>query len=394
MSEAIYIQHSQDLTRMELTAYDYENTFQKILADHPDLLAGDQINPGAPRKWLLIKREAGIPSEQGGNGHWSLDHLFIDQDAIPTLVEVKLKHNRELRRIVVGQMMDYAANAVAYWPDDTLKDYFYQTCRKNNNQDPQAVLAEFLEGNSEDLNDEEKFWQAAVENLRDGNVRLIFVADRIPPELQRIVEFLNERMLPTEVLALELRHYSGGDFSTHIPRVLGLTANAQIAKNSGIAAKPRKSKKWNEATLLEDASSKMDSAHVASLRKALELFKTGGFDKIDWGTGASDGSCSPKYMTISKKAPITLWSDGTLSIKLGWFYENPVEEAFRIKFQTNLQQAGLPYECGYNQIINVPVETWGQWIDQLLEVLRSAAEEVLRQETIKQQEQTLLRQVP
>jgi hypothetical protein len=37
----------------------------------------------------LIKREKSIPAEDNGSGRWSVDHLFVDQDGIPTLVEVK-----------------------------------------------------------------------------------------------------------------------------------------------------------------------------------------------------------------------------------------------------------------------------------------------------------------
>ena len=37
----------------------------------------------------MLSREVGVPGEEGGPGRWSLDHLLLDQDAIPTLVEVK-----------------------------------------------------------------------------------------------------------------------------------------------------------------------------------------------------------------------------------------------------------------------------------------------------------------
>jgi hypothetical protein len=40
-----------------------------------------------------------------------------------------------------------------------------------------------------------------------GNVRLVFISDAIPDGLKVIVEFLNERMTPTEVLAVEVRQY-------------------------------------------------------------------------------------------------------------------------------------------------------------------------------------------
>jgi len=59
-------------------------------------------------------------SEEGGDC-WFVDHLLIDQDGIPTLVEVKRSTDTRIRREVVGQMLDYAANAVVYWPVETIK---------------------------------------------------------------------------------------------------------------------------------------------------------------------------------------------------------------------------------------------------------------------------------
>ena len=41
------------------------------------------------RKWIIIKREKGIPDRPDAGDRWSVDHLLIDQDAVPTLVEVK-----------------------------------------------------------------------------------------------------------------------------------------------------------------------------------------------------------------------------------------------------------------------------------------------------------------
>jgi hypothetical protein len=38
---------------------------------------------------------------------------------------------------------------------------------------------------------------------------LIFLADKIPPELRKVVEFLNRQMQPAQVLAVELRQYEG-----------------------------------------------------------------------------------------------------------------------------------------------------------------------------------------
>ena len=43
----------------------------------------------------------GIPGNEDGAGRWSVDHLFLDQDAIPTLVEVKRSTDTRIRREVV-----------------------------------------------------------------------------------------------------------------------------------------------------------------------------------------------------------------------------------------------------------------------------------------------------
>jgi hypothetical protein len=117
------------LIAMEEAPYDSETLLQKLLADHPDLLAGDQIDAEEPRRWLLVSREMAVPGDQDGAGRWSLDHLFLDQDAIPTLVEVKRSYDTRIRREVIGQMLDYAANAVAYWPVEEVKARFEGRCR-------------------------------------------------------------------------------------------------------------------------------------------------------------------------------------------------------------------------------------------------------------------------
>ncbi len=52
------------------------------------------------------------------------------------------------------------------------------------------------------------------------------MADEIPAELRRIVEFLNRQMVETEVLAVEIRQFVGQDLRTLVPRVIGRTEGA------------------------------------------------------------------------------------------------------------------------------------------------------------------------
>jgi hypothetical protein len=48
---------------MEERPYPSEDLLQELLAKYPNLQAGNQINIDKPRKWLLVSREAALPSE-------------------------------------------------------------------------------------------------------------------------------------------------------------------------------------------------------------------------------------------------------------------------------------------------------------------------------------------
>src|SRR5664280_2962291 len=121
-SGGMYLLHGDDdLIAMTEAPYDSEDVLQSLLAKYPDLLAGDQLPGSEPRRWLLIRREAPLGSDDSGSTRWSIDHLFLDQDAVPTIVETKRSSDTRIRREVVGQMLDYAANAVVYWPIEEIK---------------------------------------------------------------------------------------------------------------------------------------------------------------------------------------------------------------------------------------------------------------------------------
>ena len=205
MSGGVFLRRGEDLVEMIEERYELEDHLQELIELHPNLLAGDQVNPDSPRRWLMLSREVAVPGEEGGAGRWSLDHLLLDQDAIPTLVEVKRSSDSRIRREVVGQMLDYAANAVSYWNLDSLRES-YEESRRAVGEDPESEIAALTDDPEADYGE---YWERAKTNLLAGRIRLVFVADVVPAELQRVVEFLNERMSPTEVIAVEIRQYTG-----------------------------------------------------------------------------------------------------------------------------------------------------------------------------------------
>ena len=99
------------LEPLQEVPFDTEDELQELVADYPELLAVEQIDPENPRRWILIKREKGIPDRPDAGDRWSVDHLLLDQEAVPTLVETKRSSSSEIRRRIVGQMLDYAAHA-------------------------------------------------------------------------------------------------------------------------------------------------------------------------------------------------------------------------------------------------------------------------------------------
>jgi hypothetical protein len=368
MSGAIYvIQDGKRLIKMELQDYAREEDFQQLLQDFPDLLAGEQIDAASPRRWLLVGREVTIPSEMDGSGRWSLDHLFLDQDAIPTLVEVKRKSDTRLRREVVGQMLDYAANAVAYLPGNAMRDLFSITCEAGG-VDPLDELDDFL---GEDDEEHDRFWEAAKLNLQQGRVRLVFVADRIPTELQRIVEFLNERMNPTEVLAVEIRRYTGENLSTHIPRVIGQTGEAKLNKRPRTQASEGGGRKWTEANFFEEIKKRVGEQQCRAVASVYEFAKSYSA-QFDWGRG-TEPSFNPRFSHLSRKiSPFTIRSDGMLWIKFTWFSHNDAQVSFRQKYYDELLQAGIPIDEPITQNAKFPIEQWSLWVNQFILATQSA----------------------
>ena len=236
MGERIYNRNEQGrLEPMEEVPFAQEDELQELIEKHPELLDGEQMRPGAPRRWILVAREQGVAETSDSAYRWALDHLIIDQDATPTLVEVKRGSNSEISRTIVGQMLDYAAHGSQTFNADQLRQAFEETTQATGDDPDDKLLALLEKGPDDQGSWKDDFWQRVATNLAAKRLRLLFVADEIPDELIRVVEFLNEQMPNIEVLAVEIKQFRGKTTQTLVPRVLGRTA----ATSSRSAAGPR-----------------------------------------------------------------------------------------------------------------------------------------------------------
>ena len=298
MGSAIYlIQDGTQLVEMTEQPYESEDLLQKLLASYPNLLAGEQIDSTAPRRWLLVSREMEVPFEEDGCDRWSLDHLFLDQDGIPTFVEVKRSTNTQIRREVVGQMLDYAANGVVYWSIEKIRAQFEANCQVKG-QDSEQILGEFLGAEV----DTTEFWENVKTNLLAGKVRLVFVADKIPTELQRVVEFLNGQMNPAQVLAVELKQYVGQGLRTLVPKVIGHTAEAQGKKSVSTG----EMKQWDESSFFKKLEERQKPEQLEVARQIHEWVKT--HLKIRWSKGKIGAFYAIAEHKNTELQPLSVWA--------------------------------------------------------------------------------------
>ena len=168
----IYRMGDAGLTALTAEDFEKEQELEALIARYPELL-GDE-----DRRHALVRRQQGIGEVDEAPDRWAVDLLLVDHEAVPTLVEVKRGSNSDLRRRVVGQMLDYAAHA-RHVSVDGLRESFDKSARSAG-RDPDSVLSELLDDGDGARADE--FWERVSTNLRASRLRLLFAADAIPED--------------------------------------------------------------------------------------------------------------------------------------------------------------------------------------------------------------------
>ena len=200
-NKLFFVGSDKTVKRMNAKLYDKESELQEIVELNPNLIS---------RAWddrehdlYLINREQIVQASEDEGNSFSLDHLLVDDEGVPILVEVKRSTDTRIRREVVAQMLDYACRASS-WDCEQLREMFI----KNNPAETE-------------LFDNSDFWNRFSANLRAEHFRLVFVADKILDTLRILIEFLDRNLSNIEVYGVELKPYKTDEATLLVSNIVG-----------------------------------------------------------------------------------------------------------------------------------------------------------------------------
>jgi len=240
-----------------------EDLLQWLVAESSDgIIPWEQIGVDEEEiSVVTVKREAGVTPG-------SADVLLLGSDKILTIVEAKLSENRrEIRRMLIGQAIEYAAHLQSEWDSVRVKEEGEKWWREEQKEKT------FLSAVRDELkvDDEDEFWAEVDKNLSEGVIRIIYACDEIPREVRQTIEFLN-RFSGIEIYGLELQLHStageilvSGDLIGPSP-----TDKAQKEKRK---PKGERGRIWTEQEFLAQAESESGEKGLAIAKDLLEFGK-------------------------------------------------------------------------------------------------------------------------
>lgn len=370
----VYVIHedgrTESMTRVHCTDEDRE--LQCILEKNPDLLPGDQINPQDWRRWFLIKREMPVPDPTTGAARWNIDFLFVDQDAIPTFVECKRFTDTRARREIIGQMLEYAANAYSLWTKDMIRMFAEETAKERGCTIEDAIHS--LQAGNEESPD--VFFERLHQNLREGKLRIVFFLEEAPIELRSVVDFLNNQMTRSDVLLVEARQYLHNGTKIVVPTLFGYAEEARLVKRFVPVTTADSRRKWDKDSFFAEARTKVSDVELQAMERLYAQSLSCGCE-VSWGTGVNTGSFNIKKRSVCTRSILSVLSNGNLSLNFSWLNGDEAAERARERLKELVeQQVDLRIPPDYAQKWpTYPVSEWAGKVDLLLEVLRQLISE-------------------
>jgi hypothetical protein len=173
-----------------------EAHLQKMLYEGPELIS---VHDKAPAVFI---REAGLP------GSGQTDLLGVDTEGNILIVETKLAKNSEIRRKVIGQILEYAAYLwrLSY---DEFDELFVR-------REGKSIIELLSTKTPEEIPN--RFRETVRANLSSGTFQLFIAVDKMNDELETIIDYVSTRGPELKLQAIELRTYQLDDLEILAPQ--------------------------------------------------------------------------------------------------------------------------------------------------------------------------------
>jgi hypothetical protein len=154
----------------------------------------------------VFVRECGLP------GSGNTDLLGVDSEGNIYVVECKLASNSEIRRKVLGQVMEYAA---FLWnmPYEDFDQFFVR-------RESETLLALMGKKVGADWV-AEAFRDQVAKNLKSGTFHLIIAVDKMNEELSQVIRYLAACAPSIRLEAVEINVYKSGETEVLVPEIHG-----------------------------------------------------------------------------------------------------------------------------------------------------------------------------
>jgi hypothetical protein len=200
-----------------------EEILRRLLDTHPDLVlrsatADDQL------RLLPVSRDmaADDPPEPGA---LPVERVYVDSQGVPLLVGVQVAPHPPADGNALLRLLDRLAGELPRWRNGRLRE---RVLVGHGYSDEAELLSRTLDWRG----GAGTFWARVESHLAREHVRVVLVADRLPDELARVVEFLDGRLREVELRAVEVSLYGSGDVTALVPRTTSAGSKAAEARHA------------------------------------------------------------------------------------------------------------------------------------------------------------------
>jgi hypothetical protein len=221
MSDGVVVMADGRPRVLQRAGHRSDDLLRGLLDHRPDLLLGSAVT-GDQRRLLLVSRRTS--ARTAGTGIVPLERVYVDSDAVPLLVELHEAAHAKAGDVLL-RLLDRVALELPHCSGGRLRDL---TRAIHGDPDETELLARTLGWGA----GPDAFWARVEANLSRDRVRIVIVADRLPDDLARMVDFLDGQLRDVEIRAVEVSLYGSGQVRALVPRSTKVGRPRQRARHA------------------------------------------------------------------------------------------------------------------------------------------------------------------